>query len=149
MASKFVYGLTDFRIRYSAIETQKVNSFLQIYFRKKGINEIQLSKYDADGYHRKPIITETKCPISGNIIRKFYFIHHCVDSCYHRHFRCKLVSLKTLKSYSIGIEDKYWSLFIHVKDNMKDFETVRKGLEYKYELKLSDKKTLLEHKKLL
>lgn len=128
LTSDCVYSLTDFRVTYRSKKIKKMNFFLQNnYFMAKQINEDHLFKHKAVGF-KKPIITRIIYPNTGNIITKYYLVHHCRNNNYSGHSKCKSIPLTNSTSNSIENEDNDCYLFISVRDNMKDFETRIKEL---------------------
>lgn len=116
--------LTDLKINYIFKEMEEINFFLLNYFMEKVANELLLTKYKEENF-QKPIIVKTKCPISGKVVTKFYLVHHCIEGFRPLHSTCNFISSINTQSYLRDNENKRVNLFIHVRDNFNDFETIR------------------------
>lgn len=117
--------LTDIEVEYKSSQREKVNCFLRNYFVQKEINETQLRKYDAKE-SKEPIIINTKCPISGNILTTCYHFHNCVNkkqplfSLIIDSTKCEIIPLANLELNCIENKKLNSFLSIQVRNNVLD-----------------------------
>lgn len=127
LSSKCMDWLTDLEVNYISTHKQKVNSSLRKYFERKRINKHQLSEYEAEAF-TKPIVTKIKCTNTGNIITKFYHVHHCYDlhnNKFHDHTTCRLITLINLILSEIGTRKCNSFLSVQVREDEKDFKNIK------------------------
>ncbi|CAO1308555.1 unnamed protein product [Diamesa hyperborea] len=138
---KCIHWLKDLVVKYHSSDKEKVNLFLQNYFKLKEINEDQLIKYDACKEPKEPIMTKIKCPNTGIMITTYYHIHHCDENRYHKN--CRPILLKQLELSRIHslirnlklnpIRYHYYFLSILVRENPEDFKKSKGIIKYDYD----------------
>ena len=118
LTTKCIDWLTDFQIRDRYIDKEEVNLCLQNFYKLKEINEHKLLEYE-NGENKEAIVTNTKCPNSGNFITTFYHLHHCNDI--HNPKNCEALALTYSEPERMNFNTY---LSIQVRKNVNEFNNV-------------------------
>ena len=117
--TKCIHWLTDFEVFYLCYEKQIIYSFIAKYFLSKGVDELQLSEYEAS---KEPIRSSNS---------KLYHIHHCsLKNSTYCHNSCVSLPLTKLDPNWIKDINLSSSLSIRVREDENEFKNI-KVINYK------------------
>ncbi|CAO1440768.1 unnamed protein product [Diamesa tonsa] len=129
LRSKCINWLTDLVLVYNSMGKEEANSFYLKYLKIKEIDEVQLSEYDAS---KGPITINSKSLISPKCRTLFYHIHHCASEynpLTYDHNKCLEIPLTNKELTWIDNLGENMSLYIQVRENLKEFKDIKEKLE--------------------